>query len=493
MSQCYLNGEIIPAVSNNNAPPALRTVPDSSGPEHDQQPVGSERSSSNETSIVPNLDNNSANLLDSNVMDLPLFKEEEQVESGISCRYCGELFSSTTEKDEKEVGSCKSCANLFGNRPISDDFSIIDSRSTSAGIFPKPIPIKQEVSYQYEQDEPNPFGGSNNTSDSSTQVQTSPTFKKPLSKTVVKANSAGRSPAPFQCKYCRAKFKEEAHAKGHSSMCFARFRIEKPSVTNFEFPVFPPLGVKSAAENQSPEPILQADDDDDENPPVLTPQVSPVKIVPKSTAATQDVTARTRMPCKYCQKPIELQHLYTHEKQHTEERPNTCKLCLKKFLSNWNLRRHIQANCCQPPISYTSTINIKSENVGESSLYKCPECPKVFVEMKRLKLHHRYHLDPLPYGCPECKSRFKSLGKLKLHKPGCSGPKTGDLVAVEGKPPLLVCPRCPVRFERPDLLKKHLAGHNDDKPLLCFECGQWFRFAQNLKQHFNTCVRITQA
>ena len=107
--------------------------------------------------------------------------------------------------------------------------------------------------------------------------------------------------------------------------------------------------------------------------------------------------------------------------------------------------------------------------------FSCNICSARFIHRSHAAGHILNVHRKLAHRCDKCESRFSELSELVSH---------ATEQHAEDKP--YVCPKCPVRFDNRNLLRIHLAGHDGDEPLLCLECGEWFRYDISFKQHFKT-------
>ncbi|KAG7476122.1 zinc finger Xfin-like [Solea senegalensis] len=118
-------------------------------------------------------------------------------------------------------------------------------------------------------------------------------------------------------------------------------------------------------------------------------------------------------------------------------------------------------------------VKLADEN-GKLSL-SCRFCGKNVSSQQSLKKHERNHRGERPYPCLECKKRFKKHRHLMAHKNVhkrriqctiCKKilPTIGELIqhrASHGKKGMLQCPDCPLQFEFPVYLQRHVEVHKN--------------------------------
>ena len=106
--------------------------------------------------------------------------------------------------------------------------------------------------------------------------------------------------------------------------------------------------------------------------------------------------------CDGCGKVFSLEkYLKQHQKSscHLTEKQYECSVCLKKYFSEYGLRRHL----------------LNHENVYP---FKCDDCEKCFKRRDNLKRHQKIHMEnaklfPCPF--PDCSKQFYRNDKLKDH------------------------------------------------------------------------------
>ena len=107
--------------------------------------------------------------------------------------------------------------------------------------------------------------------------------------------------------------------------------------------------------------------------------------------------------------------------------PFRCDLCKKEFFTKFQLREHKLVHFDDHPfICETCGAKFKTRTAWNSHIFhkhnnekkfKCPECPKCFKTMTKLKVHSRVHSGEKPFQCMRqgCLYRSTTRGNMKLH------------------------------------------------------------------------------
>lgn len=125
------------------------------------------------------------------------------------------------------------------------------------------------------------------------------------------------------------------------------------------------------------------------------------------------------------------------------EKPYTCVLCGKSFLSSQGVIQHIKTHS------------------GEK--FTCFECGKKFTQQSSLKLHSRLHTGEKLYKCEYCDKEFSISDHYTKH------------LRVHTKEKPYQCNICLKRFTQSNTVTQHMRIHTGEKPYRCNICDKNFR------------------
>jgi len=160
--------------------------------------------------------------------------------------------------------------------------------------------------------------------------------------------------------------------------------------------------------------------------------------------------------------------------------------CRKVFKFSADLVRHLDVHSgikrflCACGVRCSTKSSLVRHLMLHSGIkpHKCPECGKGFRVPEALRRHMAVHTREKVHECKTCGSAFASEQYLAAHMKTHSSTRYS-------------CSKCNSEFTRRDNMKKHEKSCNgrektDDGELICTECGETFRRAQNFSFHLKS-------
>lgn len=175
-------------------------------------------------------------------------------------------------------------------------------------------------------------------------------------------------------------------------------------------------------------------------------------------------TKLKKFACVMCDKTFARKaEVRDHERTHTGEKPFGCEFCNATFAQRSNLLSHKRAThlndkrhkCIQCNKGFKRRrlldYHIKSTHTGERP-FACSTCSATFVIPEHFKKHMRIHSGKKPFVCELCKRSFTSKDNLKAHR------------FVHSKQKPYECVVCEMGYMRKTLLFAHMKslGHDSD-------------------------------
>lgn len=137
------------------------------------------------------------------------------------------------------------------------------------------------------------------------------------------------------------------------------------------------------------------------------------------------------------------------------------------------------------------TIEFEKDDSGK---YKCPQCPKVFPEIRKLKIHLRIHKKNIYKECDVCDAQYIIRHKCKKKRsyecPICLRIFNNKAACTQHKKTHttdknFVCNICDKAFHVKGSIIKHLATHGE-KRHKCISCDKIFTSKSLLRIHYRT-------
>ncbi|XP_059587578.1 zinc finger protein 420 [Alligator mississippiensis] len=219
----------------------------------------------------------------------------------------------------------------------------------------------------------------------------------------------------------------------------------------------------------------------------LSANVEPLRMFPETPTLPE--TARTEEKpnqCPECGKRFSrIQSLVTHRMIHSGERPHHCAQCGKRFVTHSHLVRHQRVHTVAEPVyrcadcgktftqpTYLARHRHRHLHAGVKP-HKCAECGKAFAELYQLARHQFVHSEEKPHQCTQCGKTFTRASYLARHRHRHlhSGTKPHQ------------CAECGKRFSSLESLIGHRKIHSGERPHSCADCGKSFIYPSDLFWH----------
>ncbi|KYO28644.1 hypothetical protein Y1Q_0000810 [Alligator mississippiensis] len=219
----------------------------------------------------------------------------------------------------------------------------------------------------------------------------------------------------------------------------------------------------------------------------LSANVEPLRMFPETPTLPE--TARTEEKpnqCPECGKRFSrIQSLVTHRMIHSGERPHHCAQCGKRFVTHSHLVRHQRVHMVAEPVyrcadcgktftqpTYLARHRHRHLHAGVKP-HKCAECGKAFAELYQLARHQFVHSEEKPHQCTQCGKTFTRASYLARHRHRHlhSGTKPHQ------------CAECGKRFSSLESLIGHRKIHSGERPHSCADCGKSFIYPSDLFWH----------
>lgn len=193
------------------------------------------------------------------------------------------------------------------------------------------------------------------------------------------------------------------------------------------------------------------------------------------------ITPLNTYQCPFCGRDFKTKdHVVSHIRIHTGERPYPCDVCGKRYRQRIDIIRHMRIHTGEKPFncglcnaSFNQKSNLRSHmriHTGERPV-QCKVCGKGFSRNTHLKQHMKLHTGEKPYKCNVCHRPFRFKSGLQAHERIHTGLKP------------YACSLCGRTFTQIVGLIRHERTHAGEKPFRCQSCGKSFDTRDALKSH----------
>lgn len=244
--------------------------------------------------------------------------------------------------------------------------------------------------------------------------------------------------------------------------------------------------------------------------PVLSSENS-LEVNPDDFSSITIELTDKKWKCDNCEESFNTKsQLKTHSRTHQKKKHLKCDICSKTFGWEYSLRMHMQAHrednpnkcleCGIKVFNKTALANhMKRVHANPDRPFSCEVCAKKFISKSELNQHSFIHSENKPFVCEKCGKSFRSKNYLERHLKTHTGVKpftcehcgktyadktgfTAHVRAHLGELPF-VCGICGKRYTIKRRLTSHMATHSDARPFKCEECGKTFRSRTNFRMH----------
>ncbi|KAJ3585909.1 hypothetical protein NHX12_012316 [Muraenolepis orangiensis] len=147
-------------------------------------------------------------------------------------------------------------------------------------------------------------------------------------------------------------------------------------------------------------------------------------------------------------------------------RPHNCWICGSRFLSQEDLRFHVD-----------------SHEGNDPELFKCLQCNYHCKRWSSLKEHMFNHEGKKPFKCEECD--YSSVYNKDVLRHSAVHNKEKQLPKISQFP----CPICDRVYPMQKRLTQHMKTHSTEKPHMCDKCGKSFKKRYTFKMHLLTHIQ----